>query len=120
MASNMESVGWSTAGAAQPSASTAPRLGSARPLLARRAASSPQGGDAATAAAEVGHHLETQTELRLQVDAGSGRTIFQVVQPSTGEVVLQVPSEEVIGMSRRVREMESQPGGPGTLLDREG
>jgi uncharacterized FlaG/YvyC family protein len=68
----------------------------------------------------VGQHLEAQTELRLQVDAGSGRTIFQVVQQGTGEVVLQVPSEEVIGMSRRVRELESQPGAPGTLLDREG
>jgi uncharacterized FlaG/YvyC family protein len=68
----------------------------------------------------VNQHLASQTELKLQVDTGSGRTVFQVVQQSTGEVVLQVPSEEVLGMSRRVRQMESQGGGPGALVDREG
>ncbi len=70
------------------------------------------------AVAQVNQHLElAQTELKLQVDAGSGRTVFQVVQQGTGEVVLQVPSAEVLGMSRRVRELEGQTGG---LVDKEG
>lgn len=70
------------------------------------------------AVAQVNQHLEqTQTELKLQVDAESGRTVFQVVQQDTGEVVLQVPSAEVLGMSRRVRDLEGQAGG---LLDKEG
>jgi flagellar protein FlaG len=68
--------------------------------------------------AQVNQHLEqAQTELKLQVDSGSGRTVFQVVQQGTGEVVLQVPSEEVLGMSRRVREMEGQTG---ALVDKKG
>ena len=78
----------------------------------------PLPGNPDIAVAQVNQHLEqAQTELKLQVDAGSGRTVFQVVQQGTGEVVLQVPSEEVLGMSRRVRDLEGQTGG---LLDKEG
>jgi uncharacterized FlaG/YvyC family protein len=68
--------------------------------------------------AQVNQHLQAaQTELKLQVDTGSGRTVFQVVQQGTGEVVLQVPSAEVLGMSRRMREIEGQTG---ALVDKEG
>lgn len=68
--------------------------------------------------AEVNQHLEqAQTELKLQVDVGTGRTVFRVIQQGTGEVVLQVPSAEVLGMSRRVREIEGQTG---ALVDQKG
>jgi len=71
--------------------------------------------------AQVNQHLQqAQTDLKLQFDSASGRTVFQVVQQGTGEVVLQVPSEEVLGMSRRVREMEGQAGASGALVDKEG
>jgi len=103
MASGMESVGWASGGVAMPHAPSAPRGPAGRGGAGRLAPQTPPTEDAATAAASVGQHLETQTELRLQVDAGSGRTIFQVVQQGTGEVVMQVPSDEVLGMSRRVR-----------------
>jgi flagellar protein FlaG len=63
---------------------------------------------------------QAQPELKLQLDAGSGRTVFQVVQQGTGQVILQVPSEEVLGMSRRVRELEGQARASGALVDKEG
>lgn len=92
-------------------------LRSAPPASADRTSS---GGEAA-AAAQVGRHLEqSQAELKLQVDDGSGRTVFRVVQQGTGEVVMQIPSDEILGMSRRIREAEGQAPGPGTLLDRQG
>jgi uncharacterized FlaG/YvyC family protein len=73
------------------------------------------------AVAQVNQHLQqTQTDLKLLVDAGSGRTVFQVIQQGTGEVVLQVPSAEVLGMSRRMRDMEGQTGASGALMDKEG
>ena len=78
----------------------------------------PAGTAPAAAVAQVNQHL-AQTELRLQVDNASGRTIFQVVQQGSGHVVLQVPSEEVLGMSRRVREMEGQTAPSGALLDKQ-
>jgi len=78
-------------------------------------------GSQEVAVAQVNQHLQqSQTDLKLQVDAGSGRTVFQVVQQGTGQVVLQVPSAEVLGMSRRLREMEGQTGSSGALVDKEG
>jgi len=46
--------------------------------------------------------------------------VYQVVQQGTGEVVLQIPSEEVLGMSRRLRELEGQGQSSGALVDKEG
>jgi uncharacterized FlaG/YvyC family protein len=81
----------------------------------------PVPGNPELAVAQVNLHLEqAQTDLKLQVDAGSGRTVFQVIQRGTGEVVLQVPSAEVLGMSRRIRDMEGQAGDSGVLVDKEG
>jgi uncharacterized FlaG/YvyC family protein len=59
-------------------------------------------------------------ELKLQVDAGSGRTVYQVIQQGTGEVVLQIPSEEVLGVSRRLRELGGQSQSSGAFVDQEG
>lgn len=76
-------------------------------------------GSPVAAAAQVNQHLQqAQPELKLQVDAGSGRTVYQVIQRGTGEVVLQVPSEEVLEMSRRLREREGQSSG--ALVDKDG
>ena len=100
-------------------AGASPKPAAARSVPARiPSAQAPELGSQAQAVAQVNQHLEqAQTELKLQVDSGSGRTVFQVVQQGTGEVVLQVPSEEVLGMSRRVREMEGQTG---ALVDKKG
>jgi flagellar protein FlaG len=69
----------------------------------------------------VGQHLQqARPELRLQVDDGTGRTVFQVVQQGTGQVLMQVPSEEILGMSRRLREAEGLAGSSGTLVDKQG
>lgn len=107
------------------SAAASPQPVAARPAPAKaRATQQTQPADSgsqAAAVAKVNQHLQqTQTDLKLQVDDGSGRLVFQVVQQGTGEVILQVPSEEVLGMSRRVRELEGQAGASGALVDKEG
>lgn len=105
--------------------------GSASPRpVAARPTSTPASGPVAksqgpssqaAAVAQVNQQLQqAQPELKLQVDAGSGRTVYQVVQKGTGEVVLQIPSEEVLGMSRRLRELEGQSQASGALVDKEG
>ncbi|NWJ41146.1 MAG: flagellar protein FlaG [Geothrix sp.] len=96
---------------------------SPKPVSARPAPAAARGsvGSPAAAAAQINQHLQqAEPELKLQVDAGSGRTVYQVIQQGTGEVVLQIPSEEVLGMSRRLREMEGQGHSSGALVDREG
>ena len=104
------------------SASASPKPVAARPAPTRSPAAQTLGpGNQDAAVAQVNQHLQqAQTELRLQVDTGSGHTVFQVVQQGTGEVLLQVPSAEVLGMSRRMREIEGQTGASGGLMDKEG
>lgn len=101
-------------------AAPVPRPASPRPATSAGTSKPATGGEAA-AAAQVNQHLEqAQTELKLQVDAGSGHTVFRVVQQGTGEVVMQIPSDEVLGMSRRLREAEGTGLAKGTLLDKQG
>ncbi len=107
----------SASGAAVPM----PVTGRSAPAAASSPSVKGSGGNPAAAAAQVNQHLQqTQPGLKLQVDAGSGRTVYQVIQQDTGEVVLQIPSEEVLGMSRRLRELGGQGQSSGTLVDKEG
>jgi uncharacterized FlaG/YvyC family protein len=93
----------------------------AGPATARTGGTQAQkAGSQDVAVAQVNQHLQqAQTDLKLQVDAGSGRTVFQIVQQGTGEVVLQVPSAEVLGMSARMRDMVGQLGASGALVDKQ-
>ncbi len=73
------------------------------------------------AVAQVNQHLaQGQTDLKLMVDRDSGRTVFQVIQQGTGQVLFQVPSAEVLGMSRRVRELQNLAVKSGGLVDQQG
>jgi uncharacterized FlaG/YvyC family protein len=46
--------------------------------------------------------------------------VFKVVIPTTGEVLFQVPSEEVLALARNLRAQESVQGASGVLVDTEG
>ena len=67
-----------------------------------------------------GHLQQTASRLRVLVDQSTGRTTYAVVNQATGEVVLQMPSAEMLAMARRVRELEKQMGATGALVDKEG
>lgn len=43
-----------------------------------------------------------QRDLRFQLDEDSGRVIVQVVEPASGEVIRQIPNEEVLRMASRL------------------
>ena len=91
------------------------------PSAPQAEASAPNPGSQDAAVAEVNQHLQqTQADLKIQVDRGSGRAVFQVVQEGTGQVLFQVPSAEVLGMSRRVRELQAESMNAGVLVDKQG
>jgi uncharacterized FlaG/YvyC family protein len=46
---------------------------------------------------------DNQRGFRFQVDKASGRTIVTVVNPVNGEVVRQIPSQEVLDIARALR-----------------
>ena len=68
------------------------------------------------AAREVATHLQ-QSDLKIRTDASTGRTFFQIISKK-GEVLMQVPSEEVLAMARKIKEMEKDRAG--ILMDKEG
>lgn len=47
---------------------------------------------------------DSRRDLRFQVDESSGRTIITIVNPDTGEIVRQIPPEEVLSTARTLRE----------------
>lgn len=73
------------------------------------------------AAQKVQEFLDlTKSELNFKIDEGSGESFFRVVDPKSGKVILQVPSEEVLKSARRLREAADQASASGVLLDKEG
>jgi flagellar protein FlaG len=53
---------------------------------------------------------ESDRSLEFKYDKSAGRTIITIVNPSTGEVIRQIPPEEVLAAADRLR-------GSGSLLD---
>ncbi len=45
---------------------------------------------------------DSQRQLQFQVDSASGRTIVRVVNPDTGELIRQIPSEEMLTLARAI------------------
>ena len=73
------------------------------------------------AARQVDAYLKhSESDLKMDTDKATGRTVFRVVSSSTGEVLLQVPSVEVLAMARKLKDLAKQQGASGVLLDKEG
>ena len=64
------------------------------------------------AVAQLNQHIQQiQRDLLFSVDDSSGRTIVQVVNSETDEVVRQIPSEDVLRILRNIQEqMDSSSG----------
>jgi flagellar protein FlaG len=63
---------------------------------------------------------QSNAALSFQVDETSGRLYFKVVDANTQEVIRQVPSEEVLAMARKLRELTDLKDASGALVDKEG
>ncbi len=59
--------------------------------------------------------LGVRRELRFSIDEDSGRAVVQVLDSETGEMIRQLPSEEILAVSRHIREVleSSQSSGVG-------
>lgn len=49
--------------------------------------------------------LGVRRELRFSIDEDSGRAIVQVLDSETGEMIRQLPSDEILAVSRHIREV---------------
>lgn len=91
---------------------------SARPAAAQGGRNLPENGKdsppsreampvraAAEAARAIQEYLsKSRSELQFQVDEGSGRTIVRVVDAATGELIRQIPCEEVVRLAEELRQ----------------
>ena len=49
--------------------------------------------------------LGVRRELRFSIDEDSGRAVVQVLDSETGEMIRQLPSDEILAVSRHIREV---------------
>ncbi len=97
-------------------ADSSPLLQGQANLVAAKSTDSPS-----KAAEQINSHLQqADTQLRIQVDAATGRTVYRVVDPVTGQVVLQMPSEQVLAMAHSLQSLDKSAGSSGVLLDQKG
>lgn len=55
-------------------------------------------------AEQLNHYMATHNrQLQFEVDRTSGETIVRVIDPASGEVIRQIPREEVLALERRWR-----------------
>ena len=53
---------------------------------------------------------QVSRQLHFKVDSESGKTLIQVVDKSTGEMLRQIPSEEIVALQHRLSQLqESDP-----------
>lgn len=67
--------------------------------------------DFALALDEVNHFVQSQnTKLTFSFDDSVNRTIVEVIDSETGELIRQIPSEELIQLSERIRNLLTDVG----------
>ena len=67
---------------------------------------------ARVAAKQIDSYLKSiGREVEFRVDEGTGRTVVTVRETATGDVIRQIPNEEVLQLARRFA------AGSGSLLD---
>ncbi len=75
----------------------------APPLQGLAPAELPETRSLAEAAERLNQAMQdSRRDLRFSVDQDSGRTVIQVVNPGSGEVVRQIPSEEMLALATKL------------------
>ncbi len=52
-----------------------------------------------------------QRNLQFKVDDSTKQVVMSIVDKKTGEVIRQIPSEEVLELAHRMQELDGEPGG---------
>ena len=64
------------------------------------------------AVVDLNNHMQNvQRDLLFSVDDSSGRTVVQVVNSTTAEVIRQMPTEEALRISQRIKEQTGDLSG---------
>ena len=64
-----------------------------------------------TAVAEISEFVQAQNrQLSFSIDEDSQRSVVRVTDSDSGEVIRQIPSEEVLALSERIKELQTDVG----------
>jgi flagellar protein FlaG len=74
----------------------------------------------AEAVEQLQDYFQPQQTVSLNVDKSSGESIVKIVDAKTKQLILQIPSKEVLAMAQKLREQGSPQDSPGILVDQQG
>lgn len=63
---------------------------------------------------------QSPSDLRFMVDKDTGRFYLKIIDPATQETILQIPAEEILAMSKRLRDLSHPKDASGVLMDEQG
>jgi flagellar protein FlaG len=88
---------------------------------AKPASSDSSAKTVAQAAEQLQAYFQPQQTVTLNVDKSSGESFVKIVDSQTKQLILQIPSKEVLAMAHKLQEQGTPQGKPaGTLVDQEG
>ncbi len=63
------------------------------------------------AISEVNEFVQTRNkQLNFSVDDDSGKQVVKVTDSDSGDIIRQIPTEEVLSLSRRIKELQMDVG----------
>lgn len=63
------------------------------------------------AVAEISEFVQAQNrQLQFSIDEDSKRSVVKVTDAESGEIIRQIPSEEVLALSERIKELQTDVG----------
>lgn len=65
-------------------------------------------------------YIKPQEVISLQVDKSSGHSFVKIVNAQTKQLILQIPSAQVLAMARKLQEAANPQAASGVLVDQEG
>ena len=85
--------------------------GSGKSVSAGQAADSSTSGTSNAAMEAIAQQMQqalsaSNTGLKFSVDSSTGKTIVKVVEEQTGEVIRQIPNEEMMAISRNIGKLQ--------------
>jgi flagellar protein FlaG len=84
-----------------------PTTAAAVPAVATKAAPVPRTADVQRAIAAIRETLRpVSNSLEFSVDHGSGKTIVRVVDLENGQLIRQIPTEEIVEIARVLEQLE--------------
>jgi len=65
-------------------------------------------------------YISPQQTATLEVDKGSGESYVKIVNTATKQLILQIPSAQVLAMAQKLQQMANPQDAAGVLVDQQG